>query len=293
MCADTRPAAFRSAAAWKVLLRASWVYGLLLAAATVFALPVLWMLSSSLQDLAGVYRQPFAWLPSAYHWENYLRAVTVLPFGRFFLNTAFITVLNVVFTLCSSSLVAYGFARFTFPGRDFLFAVCLGTMMLPGHVTMIPMYMVYAKLGLVDTFAPLIIPSLFASPFSIFLLRQFFLSIPRDCDEAALLDGAGRLRILWSVLLPQAKPAIATVVIFTFIGSWNDFFGPLVYINSPDRATLTLGLNMLKTQVLGSGTVEWNVLMAASLLVLLPNVLLFFLAQKHFLRGLNLGAYRS
>ena len=278
--------------AWFAVVRASGVYLLLLGASALFAVPVLWMFSSSLQDLAGVYRQPFAWVPSVAHWENYARAVTLLPFARFLANTAFITVLNVLFTVASCTLVAYGFARFSFPGRDLLFSICLGTMMLPGHVTMIPMYIVYAKLGWVDSFAPLIVPSLFGSPFSIFLLRQFFLTIPRDCDEAALLDGAGRLRVLWSVILPQAKPALATVVIFAFIGSWNDFFGPLVYINSPERATLTLGLNMLKSQVLGSGTVEWNVLMAASLLVLLPNIVLFFFAQKHFLRGMNIGAYR-
>jgi multiple sugar transport system permease protein len=163
-------------------------------------------------------------------------------------------------------------------------------MMLPGQVTMIPLYLGFAKLGWVDTYLPLIVPSLFGSPFYIFLLRQFFLTIPRDSEEAALIDGASRLRIWWSVVLPQARPAVATVLIFTFIGTWNDFFGPLLYLNSPEKATLTLGLNLMKTQVLGSGVVEWNVLMAASLLVLAPNVILFFLAQRHFLRGISWGA---
>lgn len=247
------------------------------------------MLSSSLSALPAVFAQPYRWLPVPLHWENYARAVTLLPVSRFLLNTVIITVPVMAATLVSSALVAYGFARFRFPGRDALFALCLATMMLPGQVTMIPLYMLFAKLGWVDTYLPLIVPALFGSPFYIFLLRQFFLSIPRDSEEAALIDGASRLRIWWSILLPQARPAVATVLVFTFIGTWNDFFGPLLYLNSPEKATLTLGLNLMKTQVLGSGVVEWNVLMAASLLVLLPNVLLFFLAQKHFLKGLTMG----
>ena len=272
------------------LARIGLTYAALLALGALFSLPVLWMLSSSLSALPAVFAQPYRWLPAPLHWENYARAVTLLPVPRFLLNTVLITAPVMAATLVSSALVAYGFARFRFPGRDALFALCLATMMLPGQVTMIPLYMLFAKLGWVDTYLPLIVPSLFGSPFYIFLLRQFFLSIPRDSEEAALLDGASRLRIWWSILLPQARPAVATVLVFTFIGTWNDFFGPLLYLNSPEKATLTLGLNLMKTQVLGSGVVEWNVLMAASLLVLLPNVVLFFLAQKHFLKGLTMGA---
>jgi multiple sugar transport system permease protein len=200
-----------------------------------------------------------------------------------------ITVPVMVGTLLSSALVAYGFARFRFPGRDFLFSICLATMMLPGQVTMIPLYILFAKLGWVDTYLPLIVPAFFGSPFYIFLLRQFFLTIPRDSEEAALIDGASPIRIWWSIVLPQARPALAAVLIFSFIGTWNDFFGPLIYINSPEKATLTLGLNLMKTQVLGSGVVEWNILMAASLLVMLPNVIVFFLAQRHFISGISMG----
>lgn len=271
------------------LARIGLTYAALVALGALFSLPVVWMLSSSLSALPAVFAQPYRWLPVPLHWENYARAVTLLPVSRFLLNTVIITVPVMAATLVSSALVAYGFARFRFPGRDALFALCLATMMLPGQVTMIPLYMLFAKLGWVDTYLPLIVPALFGSPFYIFLLRQFFLSIPRDSEEAALIDGASRLRIWWSILLPQARPAVATVLVFTFIGTWNDFFGPLLYLNSPEKATLTLGLNLMKTQVLGSGVVEWNVLMAASLLVLLPNVLLFFLAQKHFLKGLTMG----
>jgi multiple sugar transport system permease protein len=254
-----------------------------------FAAPMAWMLSSSLQTLPDMFRVPFRWIPDPVQWRNYGAVFSVLPFGRYLANTLLVTIPTMAFTLVSCALVAYGFARFRFRGRDALFTICLATMMLPGQVTMIPMYMLYAKLGWIDTYLPLIVPSLFGSPFYIFLLRQFFLSIPTEYDDAARIDGASRLQILWHVLLPQARPAVITVLLFTFIGSWNDFFGPLVYINTPEKATLTLGLHMLKTQVLGSGQIEWNLLMAASLLVALPNVALFFFAQKYFIRGINVG----
>ncbi|MEZ5412790.1 MAG: carbohydrate ABC transporter permease [Opitutaceae bacterium] len=272
------------------ITRITLLYVVLVALGALFSAPVVWMLSSSLHRLADVFAQPYQWIPEIWQWDNYVRAVTILPVGRFLVNTIAITVPVMIATVLSSALVAYGFARFRFPGRDWLFSLCLGTMMLPGQVTMIPLYMLFAKLGWVDTYLPLIVPALFGSPFYIFLLRQFFLTIPRDSEEAALIDGASPLRIWWSVILPQARPALATVLIFTFIGTWNDFFGPLLYLNSPEKATLTLGLNLMKTQVLGSGVVEWNVLMAASLLVLLPNVILFFFAQRHFISGISMGA---
>ncbi len=272
------------------VLRISLIYAALIGLGALFSFPVIWMVSSSLHTLPEVFAQPYQWIPDALQWQNYARAVTILPVPRFLWNTIVITAPVMVATVLSSALVAYGFARFRFPGRDMLFSLCLATMMLPGQVTMIPLYIMFAKLGWVDTYLPLIVPALFGSPFYIFLLRQFFMAIPRDSEEAALIDGASRLRIWWSIILPQARPALATVLIFTFIGTWNDFFGPLLYINSPEKATLTLGLNLMKTQVLGSGVVEWNVLMAASLLVLLPNVILFFLAQKHFIKGISMGA---
>ncbi len=275
------------------LARTTVQYLVLLILGTAFMVPVIWMLSSSLHDVQGVFALPFKWIPGIWHWENYYRVVTLLPFGRYFVNTLIITVPYMLFMVLSSSFAAYGFSRLRFPGRDKLFALCVATMMLPGQVTIIPLYIMYSKLGLVDTYWPLIIPAVFGSPFYIFLLRQFFLTIPRELDEAALIDGASHLRIYWSVILPQARPALATVLIFSFIGSWNDFFGPLIYINSPEKATLTLGLNLMKTQILGSGVVEWNTLMAASVLVLIPNVVLFFLAQKQFMRGINLGGIRG
>jgi len=276
-----------------ISLRYALTYAVLMLLGALFLIPFLWMLSVSLQDAQGMFALPFRWIPDRPRWENYGAALSAVPFGRYLFNTSVITASVLCLTLFSCTLVAYGFSRLRFPGRDMLFAVCISTMMLPGQVTMIPLYMAYARLGWVDTYLPLIVPSLFGSPFYIFLLRQFFLTIFREYDEAALLDGAGRLRIYWSIVLPLARPAIATVTLFCFIGTWNDFFGPLIYLNSPEKATLTLGLNMLKSQVIGSGSVQWHILMAASVLVMLPNIIVFFLAQKQFIRGIQIGGLRG
>ena len=276
-----------------ITLRYALTYAALMLLGALFLIPFLWMLSVSLQDAQGMFALPFRWIPDRPRWENYGTALSAVPFGRYLFNTSVITASVLALTLFSCTLVAYGFARLRFPGRDMLFAVCIATMMLPGQVTMIPLYMAYARLGWVDTYLPLIVPSLFGSPFYIFLLRQFFLTIPREYDEAALLEGAGRLRIYWSIVLPLARPAVATVTLFCFIGTWNDFFGPLIYLNSPEKATLTLWLNMLKSQGIGSGSVQWHILMAASVLVMLPNIIVFFIAQKQFIRGIQIGGLRG
>jgi multiple sugar transport system permease protein len=224
--------------------------------------------------------------------ENFAEVTHLVPFGRYLVNTVVVTSSVLAGTLLSSSLVAYGFSRLRFRGRDTLFAVCLSTMMLPAQVTMVPLYILFARMGWIDTFLPLIVPAFFGTPFYIFLLRQFFLTIPREYDEAALLDGAGRFRIYWSIVLPLARPAMLTVAAFTFIGTWNDFFGPLIYINSPANATLTLGLNMLKSQIVGTGMTQWHLLMAAAVLVMLPNIIVFFFAQKYLVRGISMGGLR-
>jgi ABC-type glycerol-3-phosphate transport system permease component len=269
------------------------LYALLLGIGFVFFLPFLYLLSSSLHDIRGIFAVPFRWIPDPVRWQNFVEAVTVLPFHKFLLNTCLITVCNIFGTLFSSSLVAYGFSRLRFKGRDTLFLVCVSTMMLPGQVTMIPLYVLYSHLGWIDTFFPLIVPSFFGSPFFIFLLRQFFMTIPSELDEAAVLDGASHFRIYWNLILPLSKPALATVVIFTFIGSWNDFMGPLIYLNSPENATLTLGLSLLKNRLVTSGAMQWNLLMAASVLMLVPNVVIFFLAQKQFIKGILLTGLKG
>lgn len=275
------------------LFRIGFSYLVLVALSMIFITPFLWMLSSSLHSLDGVFRMPFQWIPETLHWQNYRDAVTLLPFGRYFLNTIFIVSMVLLGTLFSSTLVAYGFARLRFRGRNKLFGLCIATMMLPAQVTMIPLYTIFARIGFVDTFVPLILPAFFGSPFYIFLLRQFFMTIPYQYDEAALMDGASRFRIYWNIILPLSRPALATVVVFTFIGVWNDFFNPLIYINSFEKATLTLGLNLLKNQIIGSGVTQWHLLMAASVLVLVPNIIVFFLAQRQFMKGLNVGGLKG
>jgi multiple sugar transport system permease protein len=269
------------------------IYFCLIGLSILFLFPFVWMVSSSLHDLSGVFSIPFKWIPAPPKWNNYLEIFELVSFSNQFLNTLLITSLNVIFTLFSCSLTAYGFARLKFKGRDKLFMLCLATMMLPGQVTMIPIYVMFAKIGWVDTFLPLIVPSLFGSPFYIFLLRQFFKSIPYELDEAAIIDGASRFRIYWNIILPSSKQALATVVILSFIGSWNDFFGPLIYLNSPDKATLTLGLNLLKNQLLGTGVTQWHLLMAGSFLIMLPNIVLFFLAQKQFIKGITISGIKG
>lgn len=274
-------------------LKPGLAYLLLSGIALVFITPLLWLLSSSLHDLNGVFEIPFRWIPAKIQVQNYRDAMTILPFGRYLLNTVVITGLVIFGTVFTSTLVAYGFARLQFRGRNQLFGLCIATMLLPGQVTIIPLYVIFAKLGWIDTFLPLIVPAFFGSPFYIFLLRQFLLTIPTEYDEAALLDGASRFRIYWNIILPLARPAIATVIVFNFIGCWNDFFNPLIYINSFEKATLTLGLNLLKTQIIGAGVTQWHVIMAASVLVLIPNIVVFFLAQRHFMKGINAGGLRG
>jgi len=278
---------------WWTAIWCSAAYLCLLGFSVLFFAPFAWMLSVSLHDLPGVFAQPFRWIPDRVMWRNYADVTSLLPFWRYTLNTAIITALTVTGTLLSCSLVAFGFSRLRFKGRNTLFAVCLATMMLPGQVTMIPLYMFFSSIGWVDTYMPLVVPAFFGSPFYIFLLRQFFLTIPKEYDEAAMLDGAGRFRIYWSIVLPLARPALATVALFTFIGTWNDFFGPLVYLNSPELATLTLGLSMLKSQIVGTGATQWHLLMAGAVLIMLPNILAFALAQKHFIKGIAMGGLRG
>lgn len=213
-----------------------------------------------------------------------------LSFGVFVLNTYTITIINIIGTTISCSLVAYGFARFRFRGRNVLFLLLLSTMMLPSQVTMIPVYMIWMKAGLVDTFAPLTIPSFFAqNAFFVFLLRQFFLGIPRELDEAAMIDGAGPLRIWWQILMPLSKPAIATVAVLGFIAHWDDFMGPLIYLNRLENYTVSIALRLFQDQ---SGT-DFNLLMAAALVHIIPVVLLFFLAQRHFVKSMALSGLKG
>ncbi len=264
-------------------------YTLLTLGSILIMIPVFWMVSSALKPNSQIFIFPPQWIPNPIQWENFVTAMTSLPFGTYFQNTMIIEVGSIVGTVLSCSIVAYGFARLNAPGRNFWFVVLLSTMMLPGVVTMIPVYLIFRQLGWVNTFLPLIVPNFFGSAFFIFLLRQFFMTIPRDFEEAARIDGANTWQVLTRIMLPLSKPALATVTIFTFMGVWNDFMGPLIYLNKPETYTLALGLNFFKGQYVS----QWNLLMAASLVMMLPLVLLFFVAQKAFIEGITLTGVKG
>lgn len=224
--------------------------------------------------------------------DNFSRAWTALPvhFTRFVLNTYTITIINIIGQTLSCSLVAYGFARFNFRGRGALFLLLLSTMMLPGQVTMIPIFFLWNKLGLIDTFAPLTIPSFFASSaFFVFLLRQFFMGLPKELDEAAQLDGCGPFRIWWQILMPLCKPALTTVAVLAFIGNWDDFTGPLIYLNRLENYTVSLALRMFQDQ----NGADFNLMMAASLIHIVPVLVLFFVAQRYFVKGIAMSGMKG
>jgi len=272
------------------VLSATLAYAILAAVAIVLLAPAAWMLSTSLKGLRQLYQEPTAWIPRPIEWRNY--PVALLEKGRFdvyFRNTLFIALANVVGQVASSALVAYAFGRLHWPGRDALFMVCISTMMLPGQVTMIPIFVMFTKIGWMDTFLPLIVPGFFGVPFFIFLLRQLFLGVPIEFDEAAIVDGASSWRILWSIVLPLAKPALASCAIFSFVWHWNDFLHPLLYLRSRERHTLQLGL-MTFQRAAGP---EWQYLMAASVLVMLPLLALFFLAQRWFIQGISFSGLKG
>lgn len=258
------------------------VYVVLGVGMVLVSIPFVWMLSTSFKDEATVFLSPPQWLPMPLHPENYLQALTVLPFGLFFRNTLITTLVPLLGALASGSLVAYSFARLRWPGRDVCFLIVLATLMLPEQVTMIPRFVLFRDLGWINTFYPLIVPPYFAvGAFNIFLLRQFFMTIAPETDDAAKIDGAGVLGIYWRILLPLSKPALAAVAVFVFKGHWDDFLSPLIYLHSQQNFTLALGLRAFQGQY---GT-DWNLLMAASLVVMLPVLLLFFFLQRYFIQG--------
>jgi len=261
------------------------VYGLLLLGSGVFLLPFLWMVSTSLKPATEVFTFPPSFVPSSLQWNNYSDGWTVLPFGTFLGNSVLVTGLNVAGNLISCSLVAFGFARLRARGRNGLFLLVLMTMMIPAEVTMVPRFILFKELGWINTLRPLIVPAWFGWPFFIFLLRQFFMGLPRELDEAAYMDGASILRVFWSVTLPLSKPALGSVAIFAFIGNWNNFLDPLIYLRSQELYTLALGLNLFRGQYV---TVV-NQLMAVSILALVPILVVFFFAQKIFVQGVTLS----
>lgn len=263
------------------------LYAAAIVTGILFSLPFLWTLGSSLKPLEELFAFPPTMFPTVPRWQNYADVFQLAPFLTFIGNTVFITAVAMIGQILSASAVAYGFSRFRFPGREALFFVVLSTMMLPWQVTIVPTFLLYRYLGWINTFLPLIVPSFFGgSAFYIFLLRQFFTTIPRDLDEAAKIDGASSVRIFWSIILPLAKPALATVAIFAFIEHWNEFIGPLIYLNTEDKFTVSIGLRYFISTPFGDNEPRDAILMAASLIVATPPLILFFAAQKYFVRGI-------
>lgn len=253
----------------------------LLTGSVIMLLPFAWMLSTSLKQPSEIFTFPPIWIPSHLAWENYVKTVSVMPFGRFYLNSLIVAASITVLQLLTSSLAAFAFARLRFPGRGALFLLYLATLMIPFHVMLIPNFILMRFLGWFDTYAALIFPPAF-SAFSTFLLRQYYLSLPGELDEAARIDGASSLRIWWQVIIPLSGPVLAALTIFIFLGAWNDFLWPLVITNSLKMRTLPVGLTAFQ----GQFKVEWHLLMAGAVIAMLPILIIYVLAQRKFIEGL-------
>ncbi|MDQ3460040.1 MAG: carbohydrate ABC transporter permease [Deinococcota bacterium] len=262
----------------------NWLLALFLVPTAFFMLaPFIWMISTSLKSAGAVFEYPPTFIPDPPRWDNYRRVFEVLPFARFFLNSLFVAAAVTVLQLVTSSLAAYAFARLRFPGRDALFLGYLGTLMIPAQVVIIPNFILLSYLGWIDTYQALILPAAF-SAFGTFLLRQYFLTIPGELEDAAVVDGANHFQIYTRVILPLSGPALSALAIFTFLFNWNSFLYPLVVTNSTQMSTLTVGLNTLQ----GQYNTAWTLLMAGSVIALLPVLVVFIFAQRYFIKGITM-----
>lgn len=260
------------------------MYLLAVLISVIVAIPFLWMLQCSLQpDTASIFHTPVKLLPKTFRLQNYFDAFQKIKMGRLLKNTMILVVSNMALSITSSVMIAYGFARFRARLKNVLFYLLLGTMMLPWVVTMVPAYIIFYKIGWVGTFLPLIAPSIGGNAFYIFMLRQYLMGIPRDFDEAATLDGCSRLGILIRILLPQCKPILATLVIFSFTGTWSDYVGPSIYLQKPSMQTLSIGLEYFRSM---TSVMPWNLVMAACVMFSIPMILVMFFAQNAFTRGI-------
>lgn len=271
------------------VLRQIGLIALVLPGALLFLTPWLWMILTAGKEAKLIWKIPPVWIPPVYRWQNFIEAWQKGAFATFSMNTALISVLNVIAVVLSCSIAAYAFARINFPGRNALFLLVLSTMMLPAQVTLIPLFMIFSKLGWVNTFKPLVVPLFFGDAFSIFLLRQFLMTIPRELDEAALIDGCSRIGVFFRILVPQIMSALIVVAIYQFTFSWNDFFGPLIYLNSPEFFTITLGL----TRFMGRTQTDIQYLMAMTVVSTLVPILIFFFTQRTFLQGIVISGVKG
>lgn len=272
---------------WK-FLKSFILHILVYALAFLVLAPFIWMILTSFKDMSEIYVYPPKWLPTTFNFENYVNAFSAAPFGRYYFNSVLVALTVTIGQLITCSLAAFAFARLKFWGRDVLFFIFLGTMMIPYNVTMIPSFMVLYWLGWIDSYYALIVPGL-ASAFGTFLLRQFFITIPRELEEAAYIDGATRLQVLRRIIIPLAKPALATLAIFTFMGAFNDFIWALIVVNSEEMRTVQLGLAIFRDRYL----TQWDLLMAGSVTAVLPILIVFFFAQKYFIKGITLSGLKE
>ena len=264
-------------------------YFILILGAAICLLPLLWQIRSSFMPVKDIFKLPLILFPKKLEFKNYAKVFSIAPFARYYANTIFIVIINIIGAVVSNICIAFSLARIKFKGRKVMFALSIATLMLPASVQLIPSFLEWKFLGGINTFLPLTVPAFFGNAFFIFLLVQFFRTIPRDFDEAAFIDGANYPRIIISIIVPMAKPAIAVVAIFQFMFTWNDFMGPLLFLNDSSLYTLAIGLRSLITTFY----TPWEVLMAAATLTVLPMIVLFFFAQKYFVAGLTMGGLKG
>lgn len=265
-------------------------YGVLLLLSCFFILPWVWMISTSLKNPSELVIWPPVWIPRPIRWDNYISAFREAAFSQYLGNTLLVTVPSVLGAVVSNSLAAYGFARVRWPGRDVVFATLLATMILPGFVTFIPLYILFRRIDWIDTYLPLVVPAFLGNPFFIFLLRQFLMGLPNEISDAARVDGASEFSTFTQIIMPLAKPALAVVALFQFIGSWNDYFGPLIYLNDKARYTISLGIANMQSSY-GFSNFAW--IMAATCMSVLPIIVLFFFAQRTFIEGIALTGLKG
>jgi len=257
------------------------------AAGMVF--PFLWTVLSSFKDISQIFVVPPKWIPDPFVWANYPSSLEAMPFGKAYWNSFYITIVVVLCTLATSSMAAYGFAKIRFPGANAIFILFLATMMIPRQVTMIPLYLVMDAIGWLDSHLSIIVPSALFNAFAVFLLRQFVMGIPRDLEEAGIMDGAGPLRIYWTIILPLIRPALAAIGIFTFLGAWNNFLEPLIYLNTPENFTVPILLNTFK----GLYTADWALMMAGTTISVIPVLVVYMIAQKQIIEGVTLTGIKG
>jgi multiple sugar transport system permease protein len=257
-------------------------YLVLTVIALIFMVPLLWMISTSLKERWDIFAYPPTWVPKVAQWGNYLEIFDKYPLGRFMLNSLFLVVVNTASQLLVVPIVAYGFARLRFPGKKIIFIMLLVTMMLPGHIKLIPLYSLYTKLGWIDTYWPLVVPSFFGDSFFIFLMVQYMKTLPKELDDAARIDGAGTWGILYKILLPLCVPPLTIVTVFSFLWNWNEFMHPLIFLNTFEKFPIGVGLAFFR----GRYSTEWNLFMAATLVTILPVLVIYFFSQDKLIGGI-------